>query len=179
MGKRFMYENIEAIYDEIVMIDIRAQYAKQFNTIKLPARVRRIIKGYITKKCIKALKKHLDSMPDVDIDYIIDFAKFFNNTLHGINMNMYRLLDERICGINIYGNKCCSIDIKYDGVKYTFKFFAERHIIEITEYRTDKTDLVTRSKYYEQQNKLSDDLADIVYSNILKYVKYYLASARM
>ena len=91
---KFMYENLEGIFSELLMVDERAKDPKKYKTIKLPIFIRGRIKDHIIKKALKSLDGHLNKNPTLDYDYIKDFFEFFKRTYRDTTQ-MYKLLPSK------------------------------------------------------------------------------------
>lgn len=92
---KFMYESLEGIYGELLMIDERSRDPKKYKTVGIPVFIRVKIKDYIINKAMKSLKKHLDSKPLLDYSYIKDFFEFFKRTFNDTTP-MYKTIPSRL-----------------------------------------------------------------------------------
>lgn len=177
-----VYQYIEAIKDELQMIDVRAANYKFYNTIRTPAWFRRLVKSYLKKKCLKSIKKHLESKPAIDFNYAKDLSNFINTGIDMPYMNMYRLLKNNIFYALSNPDKATLKFIKTENSKnitYTIDFYKDGHIQVTTvtpSKRDDKINTVHTDYYIKY---LPSEINDLILDMTYKYVSYYLSLSCM
>lgn len=179
---KFMYENLEGVYSELLMIDERARDPKKYKTIKLPSFLRIKMKERIIKKTLNKLDNHLEKKPLLSFDYMKDFTDFFARTYQ--DSGMYKLLPNKISVM-----RCISL---YDGyIEIDLNTIFDNDVandskpLKITWYYGDKTVLVVYNVFNNRQDKImtvdsfsTSRYGEQVYKHIRKYAGYYLRTIK-